>query len=126
MNQYELVVLLSKALDDEAKSAAMEKAKGYVTRFGGTVTKEFKFDKRLAYPIDNVTEGTYNIVNFEAPATAPAEIEKRIRILEPVLRYLVVRADEAEVAVPVKVEEDAPAVVEEVEEVKDVEETTEA
>ncbi len=38
MNKYELTVVLSAKLEDEERAAALEKVKGYVTRFGGTVT----------------------------------------------------------------------------------------
>ena len=39
-------------------------------------------------------EGFYYFVQFDAEATAPAEIESRIRIMDNVIRYLIVRADE--------------------------------
>ena len=38
MNKYELAVVLSMKLEDEERAAAIEKVKGYITRFGGTVT----------------------------------------------------------------------------------------
>ena len=38
MNKYELAVVLSAKLEDEERAAAIEKVKGYITRFGGTVT----------------------------------------------------------------------------------------
>ena len=42
-----------------------------------------------------VKEGFYYIVQFDAPTTAPAEIESRIRIMDNVMRYLVVKREEA-------------------------------
>ena len=38
MNKYELAVVLSAKLEDDERTAALEKVKGYITRFGGTVT----------------------------------------------------------------------------------------
>lgn len=89
MNKYELAVIVNGKLDEESKIAAFEKVKGYVERFGGTITKVDDWGKRrLAYEIEKIREGFYYFIYFEANADAPGEIEKRIRIMEPVLRYL--------------------------------------
>lgn len=94
MNKYELAVVLSAKLEDEARTAAMEKVQGLITRFGGTISDVDDWGKkRLAYEIKKEKEGYYSFIHFEAEASAPAEIESRIRIMEPVLRYLCVRQD---------------------------------
>ena len=52
MNKYELAVVLNVKLEDEERAAAIEKVKGYITRFGGTVTNVDEWGKkRLAYEI---------------------------------------------------------------------------
>ena len=94
MNKYELVVVLSAKLEVDERAAALEKVTGLVTRFGGTITDIDEWGKkRLAYEIQKSKEGFYYFIHFEAPATCPAEIESRIRIMESVLRYLCVRQD---------------------------------
>ena len=94
MNKYELTVVLNVKLEDEQRAAAIEKVKGYITRFGGTVTNVDEWGKkRLAYEIQKMREGFYYFIQFDAPATCPAEIEKRVRILDNVIRYLCVRKD---------------------------------
>ena len=94
MNKYELVVVLSAKLEDDERAAALEKVKGYVTRFGGTITDIDEWGKkRLAYEIQKSKEGFYYFIHFEAPATCPAEIESHVRIMESVLRYLCVKQD---------------------------------
>ena len=94
MNKYELVLVVNAKIEDDARAAVVEKAKAYVTRFGGTVTEvEDWGKKKLAYEIQHMKEGFYYFVQFEAEATCPAELEKRVRIMENVLRYLVVRKD---------------------------------
>ena len=94
MNKYELVLVVNAKIEDDARAAVVEKAKAYVTRFGGTVTEvEDWGKKKLAYEIQHMKEGFYYFVQFEAAAEAPAEIERRVRIMENVLRYLVVRKD---------------------------------
>ena len=94
MNKYELAVVLSMKLEDEERAAAIEKVKGYITRFGGTVTNVDEWGKkRLAYEIQKMHEGFYYFIQFEADAQCPAEVERHVRIMDNVLRYLVVRKD---------------------------------
>ena len=94
MNKYELTVVLNVKLEDEERAAALEKVKGYITRFGGTVTNVDEWGKkRLAYEIQKMKEGFYYFVHFEAESTVPGEVEQRIRIMDNVLRYLCVRQE---------------------------------
>ena len=94
MNKYELAVVLSAKLEDDERAAALEKVKGYITRFGGNVVDVDEWGKkRLAYEIQKSKEGFYYFIHFEAESTVPAELEQRIRIMDHVLRYLCVRQD---------------------------------
>ena len=96
MNKYELAVVVNAKIDDEAKNAVVDKAKALIERFGGQITEVDDWGKkRLAYEIDKMTEGFYYFIRFEAEPTAPAEIEKRMRIADNVIRYLCVRNDAA-------------------------------
>ena len=95
MNKYELAVVVNAKIEDEARLATIEKVKEYITRFGGTITNVDDWGKkRLAYEIQKMREAFYYFIQFDAPASAPAEIESRVRIMDNVLRYLVVRNDE--------------------------------
>ena len=94
MNKYELALVVSAKIEDDARAAVVEKAKEYITRAGGAVTEVEEWGKKkLAYDIQHMSEGFYYFIQFEAEATCPAELEKRVRIMENVLRYLVVRKD---------------------------------
>ena len=94
MNKYELVLVVNAKFDDDARTAVVDKANAYVERFGGTVTEvEDWGKKKLAYEIQHMKEGFYYFIQFEADATCPAELEKRVRIMENVLRFFVVRKD---------------------------------
>lgn len=94
MNKYELVLVVNAKIEDEARVAVVDKAKAYVERFDGTITEvEDWGKKKLAYEIQHMKEGFYYFIQFEAEATCPAELEKRVRIMDNVLRYLVVRKD---------------------------------
>ena len=99
MNKYELALVVNAKIEDEARAAVVEKAKGYITRYNGNITEVEEWGKkRLAYEIQKMREGYYYFIQFEGEATVPAEIESRVRIMENVVRYLCVRQDEDESA----------------------------
>ena len=95
MNKYELTVVVSAKIEDDERAATLDKVKAYVERFGGKITNiDEAGKKKLAYEIQKMSEAFYYFVQFDAEATAPAEIESRVRIMDNVLRFLIVRADE--------------------------------
>ena len=94
MNKYELAVVVSAKLEDEARADVIEKVKALITRFGGNVTDVDEWGKRrFAYEIQKMTEGYYYFVHFEAESTVPGEVEQRNRIMDNVLRYLCVKQE---------------------------------
>ena len=94
MNKYELTVVVNAKIEDDVRVATVGKVKEYVARYGGTVTNVDEWGKkRLAYEIQKMKEGFYYFIQFEADATAPAEIERHVRIMENVIRYLCVRQE---------------------------------
>ena len=94
MNKYELALVLNAKIEDDARTATLEKVKDYIAIFGGTVTNIDEWGKkRLAYEIQKMREGFYYFIQFEADATCPAEVERHVRIMDNVLRYLVVKKE---------------------------------
>lgn len=94
MNKYELAVVLNAKLEDEAREAAIAKVQEYIGKFGGTVTNVDDWGKRrLAYEIQKMREGFYYFIQFESDSECPGELEKRIRIMDNVIRYLVVKQE---------------------------------
>ena len=96
MNKYELALVVSAKVEDEVRNATVEKAKEYVTKFGGNITNVEEWGKKkLAYEIQHMKEGFYYFIQFDAASDAPAKLEQDVRIMDNVLRFLCVRADEA-------------------------------
>ena len=96
MNKYELALIVNAKIEDDARTATVERAKEYITRAGGTVTEvEECGKKKLAYEIQKMSDGFYYFIQFDAAADAPAQIEENVRIMDNVLRFLCVRKDEA-------------------------------
>ena len=131
MNKYEMIYIIDTGLEEAARKELIEKVSALITNNGGEIEKvdETWGKRRLAYAIDYKTEGWYVLVNFQAPAELPRELERNLKINENVLRYLVVKLEEKRSAVkpraarpaPVEeasaVEEAAPVAVEPVAEV---------
>ena len=94
MNKYELALVVSAKLEDEARDAVVEKAKSYITRYNGVITEVEEWGKKkLAYEVQKMKEAFYYFIQFDAETTAPAEIESRVRIMDNVIRYLIVKQE---------------------------------
>ena len=94
MNKYELALVVSAKIEDDARTDAVEKAKELIAKFGGNVTNvEDACKKRLAYEIQKLKEGFQYFIQFDAESDVPAQVEAQVRIMEPVIRYLCVRQD---------------------------------
>lgn len=96
MNKYELAVIVSAKIEDDERAATIEKVKGYIERFGGTITNVDEWGKKkLAYDIQKMSEAFYYFIQFDADATVPYDVENNVRLMENVIRFLCVRQDEA-------------------------------
>ena len=95
MNKYELAVVVSAKLEDEARANVIEKVKALITRFGGNVTDVDEWGKRrFAYEIQKMSEGYYYFITFDTDnVNAPSEIESQLRIMENVLRFMTVAVE---------------------------------
>ena len=94
MNKYELAVVVSAKIEDDERAQVIEKVKALVERFGGQISDVDEWGKkRLAYEIQKMHEGFYYFIQFEADSQCPAEIERHVRIMDNVLRYLVVKKE---------------------------------
>lgn len=94
MSKYELTVVVSAKIEDDERAAVIDKCKALVERFGGTITNVDEWGKRkLAYEVQKMKEAFYYFIQFDAEKTAPAEIESRIRIMDNVIRYLIVKQE---------------------------------
>ena len=100
MNKYEVVYIIDPAVEDEARKALIAKFNDLITGNGGSVDKVEEWGKRrLAYAIDYKTEGYYVLVNFQAEAELPKELERNLQISDSVIRYQVIRLIERKVGI---------------------------
>ena len=118
MCSYETLFVVSGNLAEEASKATIEKFVNLINENGTDVDVNEWGKRRLAYPINYVTEGYYVLVSYKSEPSFPLELERVLGITEGVLRYMtttkIEKAAKAEEAVVAP--EAAPEVAEAIEE----------
>ena len=93
--QYELVYIALPDSTEEVLADLHQQVATVVERFGGTIDRTEPWGRRrLAYDINNQREGTYVLEVISGPAAMTAELDRRLRVLDVVMRHLIVRVDE--------------------------------
>lgn len=90
MRDYELVFIVHPDLEPTAFEEIVERVQGWISAEGGEVSKVDQWGKRkLAYPINKKEEGQYVLMETRLPPTKVVNLERNLRILEPVMRFLI-------------------------------------
>ena len=93
--QYEVMFIVDPDADEDEVTKLTENFKQIVVDQGGSVTKAESLGRRaLAYEILHKKEGTYVDMELEGSGREIAELERRMRVSDRILRYLTVRMDE--------------------------------
>ena len=93
INSYECLFVVDVTNGDDVVKAKVEKFTGKIAANAEIVEVNEWGKRRLAYPINDKSEGYYVIVTFKAEPSFIAEIERRFNIDETIMRYLVVKLD---------------------------------
>ena len=93
--KYETVFIVDAQLGDEGAAAVIERFKTLIADNGTIGDVEEWGKRRFAYPINDLLEGYYCLINFESKPDFPAELERVYNITEGLLRSLIVCKDEA-------------------------------
>lgn len=86
MAKYETMLVTTATLDEEASTALVNKFKSLIEANGTIDSVDDWGKKRLAYPINDETEGVYTVINFTSNTDFPAELDRVYNITEGVLR----------------------------------------
>ncbi len=93
--QYELVYIVTPEASDQETADLHTQIEQIVQRFGGTFDKTENWGRRkLAYEIGHHREGTYVVETITGSGELMKEIDRRLRVIDQVIRHLVVRVDE--------------------------------
>jgi small subunit ribosomal protein S6 len=92
MKKYELMYILKADLDETARKEVMDKLHELLTKNGAKINDVNEKDwglRDLAYPIKDETKGYYVVVKFEAEPNATSEFDRKTKINNNVLRFLI-------------------------------------
>ena len=90
---YETIFIVDAGLEEDAVKALVEKFTGLIAK-NGTVEQVDEWGKRrLAYEINDKTEGYYVLVDFTSDGEFPKELDRQYRITDGILRTIIIRKD---------------------------------
>ncbi len=92
---YEIVFIVDPGADDGEVMKLSEAVQKIITDQGGSITKIDMWGRRqLAYQINHQKEGSYVLLEVEGSGAEIAELERRMRVNDRILRYMTIRVDE--------------------------------
>lgn len=98
MRQFETLLLFSPEISADNREGLLKTITGIIEREGGKIVKVDQWGMRdLAYPVRKQMRGYYVLLTFDAPPATVAELERNLRIMEGVFKFLTVRLDEDDV-----------------------------
>ena len=92
--KYEVLYIINPTLGEESINALVEKFKAMVEAEGTLSNIDIWGKRRLAYEIDDKTEGYYVLMNMETNPAFPAELERVMKITDGVMRVLTTVVEE--------------------------------
>ena len=93
---YEVVFIINPEAGDDEVMRLNEGVQKIITSQGGIITKtEIMGRRQLAYEINHKKDGTYVLLEVEGSGAEIAELERRMRVNDQILRYMTIRVDEA-------------------------------
>lgn len=94
MRKYELLFIMNPESDEEKVTSVMKRYQDVITHGKGTVLTSEKWGKRrLAYEINDLREGLYILMTFDAEREVAAEIDRLMKIDQDVVRHMISRLD---------------------------------
>jgi small subunit ribosomal protein S6 len=94
MRRYEMMVLITDRIDEDAAQAVFGRAKDILAAQGGELLDEAWWGRRkLGYEIDKRDHGFYGVLDFHATSETVAELERQLKIADEVVRFKTVRPE---------------------------------
>lgn len=94
LNSYETIFIIDAGVDEETKNALQEKFTSLIAANGTVEAVDEWGKRRLAYEINDKTEGYYVLVDFKAGADFPKELDRQYRITDGILRTIIIRKED--------------------------------
>lgn len=94
MNFYESLFILNPALDDIEVKKVVDKVEGYIKKGEGEILKVDNWGKKkLAFEVKKQKKGYYILLNFRMKAGSIGELERSLKLTDPVIKFLIIRLD---------------------------------
>lgn len=106
---YETVMVISMKQGEEGIQALIEKFKALIEKHATLQSVDEWGKRKLAYLINKESEGYYVLMNFESEASFPAELDRRYKITDGIMRSLIIRKDDDAEVKAEDAEEETPA-----------------
>ena len=91
MKAYELLFIVAPTIDDETRAAVMKRIETTLAESKGKIDNVDPWGKRkLAYEINDLTDGDYTLIDFHADPQSIAELDRVLRITDAVVRHMIV------------------------------------
>lgn len=94
MNNYEAVLIFKADMQDTDRTELLERFKAIISENGEVSDVDDWGKRRLAYEINDFKEGYYYIVNFKSEPDHIREFERRLRLSDFIIRYMVIRKED--------------------------------
>jgi small subunit ribosomal protein S6 len=95
MRVYEVLFIVAPNTEESDTETLITQLSDVITNQGATITKTDRIGRRrLAYPIGKFNEGYYVVLTVEGTGAEIAEVERRMRVSDAVIRYITIRIDE--------------------------------
>ena len=92
VHDYETMFIVNATLEEDAMRAIVDKFKALIEANAEIVEYNEWGKRKLAYPIDDINDGFYVLVNYKAEASFVAELERNFNIADGILRSMTIRA----------------------------------
>lgn len=94
MNFYESLFIINPALDDMEVKKVVDKVEGLIKKEGGEILKVDNWGKKkLAYEVKRQKKGYYILINIRVKASTISELERSLKLTDPVIKFLIIRLD---------------------------------
>ena len=93
-NKYETIMVINPTLEEEKIEAIVEKFKALISANGEVTNVDVWGKRKLAYEINDLTEGYYVLVEFSSKPEFPGELERVYKITDGIIRDIVIKKDE--------------------------------
>lgn len=93
LNKYETLFIIDNELGEEAVKGLVEKFKNLLETSAQLESIDEWGKRKLAYIIDDKTEGYYVLANYSAESSFPRELERIFKITDGIIKYLVIKKD---------------------------------